>query len=137
MTYRFVPHTADIKVAIQGKKMEDLFHDGLALIRELTAGASEVTPTESRQLDLTAPAPDELLLQFLKELVYWFATDAFVPAALEIESLDRDHLRAEVRGEAFDPSRHEAQPEVKAVTRHQLHVDEEKGRWQAEVVFDL
>jgi SHS2 domain-containing protein len=46
-------------------------------------------------------------------------------------------LSGSVRGEPFDPARHEAQPEVKAVTRHELSVRPLGKQWVAEVVFDV
>jgi SHS2 domain-containing protein len=137
VTYRFLPHTADLKVAIEGERFEDLFHDGLAVTRELVAGDGAAEPRERRRLVLDAPDAAELLLGFLKELLYWFATDTFAPAELEIESLSDQELRGVVTGERFDPGRHEAQPEVKAVTRHQLQVSEQDGFWLAQVVFDV
>jgi SHS2 domain-containing protein len=40
-------------------------------------------------------------------------------------------------GERFDDTRHEPQPEVKAVTRHQLRVEETARGWTAVMVLDL
>lgn len=137
MTYRFLPHTADLKVAVEGERFEDLFHEGLAVTRELVAGERAGQAKERRRLALDAPDAAELFLGFLKELLYWFATDAFVPAELVIESLSHRDLKGVVRGERFDPRRHEAQPEVKAATRHQLQVSEQDGTWRAQVVFDI
>jgi len=49
----------------------------------------------------------------------------------------QDGLRATARGEPFDPSRHELDMEVKAITYHGLKVEREADGWLAEVIVDL
>jgi len=138
MTYRFVPHTADIKVVMDGGRLDDIYVDAVALVRELVAGeAADVRPVTAHRIAASAGSADELLLQFIRELLYLFHTASFVPGNLEIEERSPERLRAVVWGELFDDHRHDPQPEVKAVTRHQLAVREEDGRWRAEVIFDL
>jgi SHS2 domain-containing protein len=56
---------------------------------------------------------------------------------VELGRVTPTSLEATVAGERFDPSRHETQPEVKAVTRHELVVEQTEGRWRAEVLFDV
>ena len=106
-------------------------------MRELVAGTAALThPGETREVEI-AGEPAELVFRFLRELLYFFNTDGFVPGNVEIEWRTPEHLTARVHGEPFDPERHEPQPEVKAVTRHGLTVEHVGNRWRAEVVFDL
>ena len=44
MTYRFLPHTADVKVAIDGRSFEELLADGVLITRELLAGTRDDQP---------------------------------------------------------------------------------------------
>ena len=46
-------------------------------------------------------------------------------------------LRGTVRGERYDPNRHELKTLIKAVTYHQLEVRSSKVGWTARVVFDI
>jgi SHS2 domain-containing protein len=46
-------------------------------------------------------------------------------------------LLATVHGEPLDPSRHPIDTEIKAVTYHQIAVEQTNGRWQTRVIFDL
>jgi SHS2 domain-containing protein len=137
MTYRYLPHTADIKVAIQGPTLETLFHDGVTISRHLFVGQSPVESREERPIGLDAADPEELFLRFLKELLYLYETSGFVPSGLVVESLDRRSLVSTLTGEQFDDARHQPEPEVKAVTRHGLTVVQAEDGWYAEVVFDV
>jgi SHS2 domain-containing protein len=137
VTHRFLPHTADIKVAFETDALEALFVEATEVMRGLLAGTSPVEPREERPVELECSDVAELFLAYLKELVYQFAANGFLVAGVEIDQVDQTTLRARALGEALDPERHEHQPEVKAVTRHDFMVENRKDRWFAEVVFDV
>jgi SHS2 domain-containing protein len=42
-----------------------------------------------------------------------------------------------VRGEIFDPSRHQFKTEIKAVTYHQVEIIDKGESWVARVIFDI
>ena len=46
-------------------------------------------------------------------------------------------LTATARGEPIDPSRHEIDDEVKAITWHALKVEQQAEGWMAEVIVDV
>ncbi len=137
MSYRFLPHTADLIVEIKGASLADVFHDATAVVRDLIVGDGSVEATESHSVTLEAQSPDELLIRFVRELLTWFQLDTFVPAQLEIAQLAPSRMVATIRGEPFDDSKHEPQPEVKAATRHNLSVEETDAGWRAVMVLDL
>ncbi|MDH3292406.1 MAG: archease [Gemmatimonadota bacterium] len=137
MAYRFLPHTADIKVAFEAESLDALLMDGLVVLRWLLAGESPVESRERRALVVTAVEPAELFLGFLREVLFLHATDGFLPADLEFASVTESAVEGTLLGEPFDSEHHEHQPEVKAVTRHGLVVERGDGMWTAEVVFDV
>jgi SHS2 domain-containing protein len=137
VTYRYLPHTADIMVAIDAPSFEALFHDGVRLTRQLLVGTSPVESGERHPVRLEMPGSEELLLAFFRDLLYRYETSGFVPAGLVITQLTTDCLEGQLLGEPFDATRHAPEPEVKAVTRHGLVVRETDRGWYAEVVFDV
>lgn len=141
MTYRFVPHTADIRATIEAPTLRALLEDLVQVLRELTAGDRPVEPRAARVIAVQAPDPPELLLALSREILDAFQLDGFVPARLEIDALtqppEAPSLRGRVMGERFDPARHETQPEIKAVTRHGLVAEPAPRGWRAELLFDV
>lgn len=137
MTYRYLPHTSDIRVAITGSDMAEVFTEATRLVRELLVGQSPVRAEQARSIDVGAEEPAELLLRFFRECLYLFAVERFVPAALDLAHLSERAICGTIHGESFDPVRHDTQPEVKAVTRHHLSLTCRSNGWRAEVVFDL
>ncbi len=137
MTYQFLPHTADVIVEIEAASLADVFLEATAVVRHLVAGNTGVSCAQSLTVSFAAPELDELLLLFVRELLTRFQLETFVPASLEIKELDGSRILAVVRGELFDATRHEPQPEVKAVTRHRLSLTETAAGWRAQMVMDL
>lgn len=137
MTHRYLPHTADIRVEIEGATIKALFEEAAEILRELVAGSGPVAAREERRWAANGPDRGELLLSLLQELLYAHASDGFLPARLTVERLDATSAEGIVVGEVFDPSRHEQQPEVKAITRHGLIVEPGPAGWRAEIVFDV
>lgn len=137
MTYRFLPHTADIKVAIDAGSFEELLADATAVVRGLLAGEGGVEVRQERRITTSGEDPSEVLLRYLQELLYLFETEGFLPSRVETDRFAETELIARVGGEVYDPARHEHQPEVKAVTRHGLRVEQHGDGWHAEVVFDV
>jgi SHS2 domain-containing protein len=137
VTYRYLPHTADIKVAIEGRSFDELLADGVLITRELLAGEGPVVPREKRRLHVAGPDAQETFLAFLRELLFLHATAAFLPSTFLPDSVAETAVSGLLAGEPFDEERHEQQPEVKAVTRHGFVVEPRVDGWYAEVVFDV
>ncbi len=139
MPYEFLPHTADIRVLLHSATWEGLLCDATDVVRLLTVGEAPGggRSSQSKAVQLTVEEPSELLFMYLRELLYWFESEGFVPAALEAAVVTPTELRGQVWGEPFDPTRHEVQPEVTAVTRHALRASPVREGWRAEVLFDV
>ena len=137
MSYRFLPHTADVLIEIQAPTFDDLLADCVAVVRELVAGPSVVTARETRPIAVTGDQPRDVVLHFVHDLLDTFATDAFIPAAFDATRSSVREASGVVRGELFDAARHDPQPEVKALTRHGLEVTETKEGWHALLLFDV
>lgn len=79
----------------------------------------------------------ELVVAFLGELLALAETDAFLGRRIDARTSGPGprSVVARVRGEPFDPARHVARTEVKAITYHDLVFDPRRGR--ARVIVDL
>jgi len=141
MTYRWLPHTADVRAHIAAPTLSGVLQDATAVVRELLVGESAVLPGETRTVAAAGSDEAELLLAFLRALFEQYHLDQFVPAVAELAEpamgASGPAVSGTIYGERFDASRHEPQPEVKAVTRHGLVVKREQDAWTADVLFDV
>ncbi|PTB85883.1 protein archease, partial [cyanobacterium G8-9] len=71
------------------------------------------------------------------EALLLFETKKFVPSECEVLDLTPEGVKVLLRGEGFDPSRHEPKLLIKAATYYRLKVEREGDLWKAEVIFDI
>ena len=142
-TFEIFDHTADIGLAVRGRDLADLLETAA---RAVFAQMLEDLPAEAAATAEVCAAPGpglegdagELVVVWLQELLYRFDTERLVPLAFDFARADRAGARATVRFGRFDPARHRARLEVKAVTYHGLEVREEPGGgWRARFVLDV
>ena len=136
-SYEFFDHTADVGIRAHGPTLAELFIAMAQGLTELIAEDSRLEPKQERLVQLEAKSTESLLLAWLKELLFWFSSDRFLPVRYELDEVTPTTLRGRVRGETFDPARHAQGREVKAITRHQLSVRQADGRWQAQAIVDV
>lgn len=132
--FRFLPHTADIQVELTAPDLAGLYQAGADAVRDLLVGSSPVAPAEQRTVALAGRAEGDRLLDFLRELVYLYDTERFLPAAVR---LNREAGSATVTGEPLDASRHAAVRELKGVTYHGFTFAEGPEQARALVIFDV
>ena len=136
-SYKFFDHTADIGIKAQGATLAELFVAMAQGVTELIAEDSALEATQTRVIELSAESTESLLLAWLKELLFWFSSDGFLPARYELDAVTPTTLRGRITGDTFDLARHVQGREVKAITRHQLRVSQQHTIWQGQVIVDI
>lgn len=132
MSFRYLSHTADLRARLDAASLPELYQSAVDLVRDVLVGDSPVLGSESRLLPATEGRDaGENLFRFIRELVYLYDTEAFLPLIVEID--DGYHLA----GECFDPNRHSSERGIKALTRHGFRFAEGAGGYEAELIFDL
>jgi len=97
----------------------------------------KVRATEERAVSASGADPTALVVAYLTELLDLEQQDGFIGRAIEARPIGNPPtaIVASVRGEPFDPGRHPAGIEVKAITFHELAIDLALGR--ARVIVDI
>jgi len=135
--YEVFDHTADLGLRIEADDLPSLFAEaGRALLAATVVDVDSVRPAESVEVQLEADRLDDLLRDWLAELLYRFQAEKMLFVDFDVV-LNGARLKAAARGEPIDPDRHEIEGELKAVTYHGLKVERrDDGTWQAEVIVD-
>ncbi|HEU5259915.1 MAG TPA: archease [Gemmatimonadales bacterium] len=123
-----MPHTADVAVELRARSEIGLYQAGVDALRELLVGKSPVAPAEERPISLRSDDLTERLIHFLSDVLYLYDAERFVPAGVSPSG---------IHGERFDPTRHTAVREVKAVTHHGAQVRADGDGYRATIVFDV
>jgi SHS2 domain-containing protein len=135
--YELFEHTADVGLRMRAESLDELFADaGRALFSVIVANFGSVEPVQELSFKIQGDRRDDLLLDWLAELLHTFDTRRvlFCDFCVRVEE---EGLQATARGEPFAPDRHELDMEVKAITYHGLKVEQDGDGWLAEVIVDL
>ena len=134
MRFEEIDHTADVGIRAHGRTLDELLANAAEGMFSLIADLSTVRPVGEIEVRLTADDIPTLFLRWLVELLYVHETERLLFSSFDAHITGMS-LQGHARGEAIDKGRHELKLAIKAVTRHGLTVDPEKG--VAEVIFDI
>jgi SHS2 domain-containing protein len=148
--YEQIDISGDAGLRIWGRDFEELLLNAAEGMSELITDTSGIKETEKKKIVLSSDDLEDLLVQWLNELVFLFDTYGFIgtkfsinpesklkPAVLENEKPDAVELEANITGGIFDPGRNERRLLIKAATYHNLSVKKTGSYWEAVVIFDI
>ncbi len=133
--FEIVDHRADVGVRVRGGTLAELFADAA---RAMSFVISERPPEgwpRSHHVELDAPDAEQLLVDWLSELLYLFEVKKFYAREADVESIDTNRLAVTVHGvqmKGVFPC-----AEIKAVTQHLLSIDRTLDGFETVVYFDL
>jgi len=135
--FELFEHTADLGLRIRAATLEELFSEaGRGLLAMLVANPEAVRPLRSMTIELAAVDPAYLLFDWLNELLFAFEDQKLLLVEFDLH-LAESKLTATCRGEPMDPSRHQMDHEVKAITYHGLRAMQTANGWEAELIVDI
>ncbi|MEM2839070.1 MAG: archease [Thermoplasmata archaeon] len=132
--YETVNHTADVMIKAYGNDLETSFANAAYGMFDQLADLSRVEPREKFRIEIEGRDREQLLVDFLSELLYLFDTELVLLKEFDLK-YDGEVLRAEARGERIDKKKHRMKQALKAVSYHAIDVQPEKKGY-IQVLFD-
>lgn len=135
--YETFDHTADIGIRAFGKTVEEVFVNAAWALFDLLTDIDSVHENLSREIVMEGTDQEDLFVRWLSELLFLCEGKGYLFRDFSFSYLTATSLKAEARGEMFDPSRHQFKTEIKAVTYHQVEVVRNGEMWAGKVIFDI
>src|SRR4029453_15110478 len=135
--YEPLSHTGDLGMVAYGQDLPELFAHAAWAMFDLMSAPTPPRPQHTITPSVRAVDLEDLLVRWLSELLYLYDTQRLLCCTFHCTLLEPTHLTATVAGEPLDPDRHPIDTEIKAVTYHQIAVEQVESHWQARVIFDL
>ncbi len=134
-------HTADVGFGLRAPTLEELFDEAR---RALLMVVFERPPEEGkdvREIRLSAPDLETLLVRWLNELTYLVQDAGFVPVGAEIR-VQKDAgtdlwVGASLAGAPLLLEEYGWQGEIKSATFHGLDIANDDESWHARVILDV
>ena len=142
--YKLFDHTADIGVEISGRTKKELFANAASalfdvLIENKDSKNKSAEKTQKQQKTVTLDGADleDLLINYLREILYLFNGAGWVVGFCKIEECGNKRLKARLMGEPYNKKKYSIKREIKAVTYSGVSVEKQKSGWRARVIFDV
>jgi SHS2 domain-containing protein len=140
MSFDFLEHTADIRIALRAPEMPGLLESAADALYAVALYERTEAETTVRSVSIEAFSPEELLVRWLQELLYLLNTEHFVmvdvrwPADVDWQSYPVS-MTSKIGGYHCGPAAHAE--EIKAITYHGLEVTRTTDGFYAELILDI
>jgi len=132
LKFRILPHTADLKIQSFGKDKKELFENAMVGMFEGARYEGKEKETK-RKIKISSHNFPSLLVDFLSEVLYLVEIKKEVYQQIEFDKLTEKELKGILIGKKLK----RMGVHIKGVTYHDLDVRQEKGTWQATILFDI
>ena len=134
--YRVLPHTADVGIVATGATIEEAFENAAFGMFDLMFDLSAVSGGEECRVEAAAETRAELLVAWLSALLAEAEIRGLVFSRFVVEQMTEGSLRGTAAGTTVAGLELRGPP-VKAVTYHDLAVEQVPGGWLVRVIFDV
>lgn len=137
--YIFFDHTADTLFEAYGKSEEELFNHAALALESVQVDLKSVSKKKQILIKITSDSLDNLLFNFLQELLFLKDSKQLVFSEFNIKITKKRKyfLVAQCKGEEINHKKHKLGVDIKAITFHQFEVKQEKTYWKARILVDI
>jgi len=135
MSFEELPHTADVKIRAHAPTTDALFSEAFRALMQVMYGEDRKGGI-IREVDIESPDEEELLADFLSEILFLSEVDGLVFLSADIR-ITGTTLHAVLDGEPFDRNRHAGGSEVKGISYSGLSITHDTNGYMLDIIFDV
>jgi SHS2 domain-containing protein len=135
--YRIIARQSELAVRVVGTSQTNLFVNAAFALFDVITDTGTVEAKERMQLEVEGSDRDDLLVNWLRELLYLYQGSAYLLKEFTVQEIRDTLVKAEVSGEKLDPDRHEIKQEIAAVAYDQSHMQKTGDQWIAQVILEV
>lgn len=136
-SFRVLEHTADVGFEATGATREEVYVNAARALQDLSVDLDSIAARDEVSIVVDGENASELLVNWLSQILYLFDAEGWAFRDFDIGRLEDYALEAVARGEKFDRARHHVKLQVKAITYHQLMLEQTPQGWRAQVYVDI
>lgn len=140
-SFTFLPDIAIADVAFEAvaPSLNELFETAAQATFEVMVETKTIIPTITKKISLTASTLENLLYDFLSEIIFLKDTGSLVFSETKVSVTEGKtfSLQATLKGASINADTQKLGNDVKAVTMHMFFIKKEKNGYRARVVLDI
>lgn len=139
--FELIDHTADVGIKAHGTTLTELFENAargmFAVITCEGANPQGSHVEKNIEINKAAGGLEDMLVSWLSELLYIFNREKICFNSFRIAGLNNNSLKAEAGGVNIDLYQSDLYTEIKAVTFHNLKIEEDVEGFSCVIIFDV
>ncbi len=135
--YRLLRRSNELSIRLAGDSLPQVLAEAGFALFDVMIDPAAVETRESIALEVEGVDHDELMVNWMRELLYAYQANDYVLKEFEVREAGEYFVRAEARGEKYDPDRHEVRETIGAVAERLSHLGKVGDQWTAQVGFEL
>ncbi|MBN1503314.1 archease [Candidatus Woesearchaeota archaeon] len=136
MKFKYLDHTADLKLQAFGKTIEKAFVNSALGAFNYLHNTDEIRPVIKKQIKISAKRIESLLYDFLEELLFLLDTEGFLLNKIEDMKISKEYeLECTAYGDSFQ--NYDIHGNIKSVTYSDMFIKKEDNQYVVQVVLDL
>ena len=134
--YQEFDHSGDVGIEAWGASLAEVLENAArGLFSLITTGG--VAPRAVRKITVSSSDEENLVVDWLSEIITSVATHGEVYVSVDVEELGPGRMRGILYGEPIDETKHGLRFDVKAATYHNLVFRKTADGYYTRVIFDL
>ncbi len=137
MLYKFIEHTADIRMQVWGADLKDLFKNAMLGVMEFMVGKNpKLNGKVKRLINVSSIDKTSLLVDFLNEVLSTaqIYKEIYIDVNFNVFGEENNLLEAELIGGEVDNFK----KDIKAITYHEANIAKNKnGDFETIIIFDI
>ena len=130
-------HPADLGIEAFGRTLAEAFQNAAVGLMSVILDLDSIAENEERMVTIDGVDHGQLLVKWLSEVLYLYDGQGFAGKKFLVRKMENQNLEASVWGEPFSIVKHPARLDVKAVTYHQLLIEQKPEGARVRVYLDI
>lgn len=130
--YEFLEHTADLKIRVYGKNLEDLINNSLLALKNFLK-PKLISKKEDVSINIKGRDVVFLLVDFLSEVLAQIYVKKAIFLKFESKKLTQNRIEGRLKGIKFIS----LQKDIKAITYHQATIYQKNNKFVFEFIVDI
>jgi len=139
--FELIDHTADVGIKAWGVTLTELFENAAkGMFSVIACEGSKLQGSKVEkdiEINKDAGELEEMLVSWLSELLYIFNREKIYLDNFKISGLNSNSLKAKAGGVNIDLYQSNLYKEIKAITFHNLKIEEDVEGFSCTIIFDV
>lgn len=93
MSYKFLEHTADIKIEVKSRTLEEAFISSAAALKEVVSGDIKAKSKIEKKIEIEAKDRERLLYEFLEHFLFLLDAEDFLFSSIKSLNISQEKMK--------------------------------------------